>query len=73
MSAQKDSTHWLYRFTVEEWLAAADNELGLCESALHRRAFRPGNQRGRDASQDSRDGHPTTARRHAFLAPAFRR
>jgi hypothetical protein len=42
MSAKKDPTHWLYRFSVEEWLAAADNELGLCEGALARRAFRPG-------------------------------
>jgi hypothetical protein len=38
----KDPTHWLYRLSVEEWLAAADNELGLCEAALERRAFRPG-------------------------------
>lgn len=38
----KDPTHWLYRFTVEEWLAAADNELRLCAEALGRRAFRPG-------------------------------
>jgi hypothetical protein len=38
----KDPAHWLYRLSVEEWLAAADNELGLCEAALERRAFRPG-------------------------------
>ena len=38
----KDPTHWLYRFSVEEWLAAADNELRLCAEALGRRAFRPG-------------------------------
>ena len=50
MSAQKDSTHWLYRFSVEEWLAAADNELGLCEGALQRRAFRPGVTHARRAA-----------------------
>ena len=38
----KDPGHWLYRFTVEEWLAAAENELRLCAEALGRRAFRPG-------------------------------
>lgn len=38
----KDPTHWLYRFTVEEWLAAADHELRLCAEALGRRALRPG-------------------------------
>lgn len=38
----KDPAHWLYRFTVEEWFAAADHELRLCAEALGRRAFRPG-------------------------------
>jgi len=38
----RDPAHWLYRFTVVEWLAAADNELRLCAEALGRRAFRPG-------------------------------
>jgi hypothetical protein len=40
--APKDPGHWLYRLTVEEWLAAAEHELRLCEEALGRRAFRPG-------------------------------
>jgi hypothetical protein len=38
----KDAGHWLHRLSVEEWLAAADNELRLCAEALARRAFRPG-------------------------------
>jgi len=39
---EKDPAHWLYRFSAEEWFAAADNELRLCAEALHRRALRPG-------------------------------
>ncbi|HEY4186089.1 MAG TPA: hypothetical protein VGP07_13525 [Polyangia bacterium] len=38
----KDPGHWLHRLSVDEWLAAADNELRLCAEALARRAFRPG-------------------------------
>lgn len=38
----RDPDHWLRRLSVEEWLAAADNELRLCAEALGRRAFRPG-------------------------------
>ena len=47
---EKDPAHWLYRLSVEEWLAAADNELGLCEAALARRAFRPGVTHARRAA-----------------------
>ena len=47
---EKDSTHWLYRLSVDEWLAAADNELTLCEAALARRAFRPGVTHARRAA-----------------------
>jgi hypothetical protein len=37
-----DATHWLHRLSPEEWLAAAQTELGHCEEALARRAARPG-------------------------------
>jgi hypothetical protein len=38
----RDPTHWLYRLTPAEWLAAADTELDHAAEALARRAFRPG-------------------------------
>lgn len=34
--------HWLYRLSVEDWLSAAETELGHAEAALLRRAARPG-------------------------------
>jgi HEPN domain-containing protein len=39
--AGKDPGHWLYRLTSEEWLRAAEKELGAAEQALagkHQRA-----------------------------------
>ncbi|MBC8131359.1 MAG: hypothetical protein H7X95_00150 [Deltaproteobacteria bacterium] len=42
MPTKKDPSHWLYRLTAEEWLAAADTELQHCADTLRRRAFRPG-------------------------------
>jgi len=33
---------WLTRLSAAQWLAAAKNELGLCESAFARRAHRSG-------------------------------
>jgi hypothetical protein len=50
MPPEKDPAHWLYRLSIEEWLAAADNELGLCADALGRRAFRPGVTHARRAA-----------------------
>jgi hypothetical protein len=38
----RDPTHWLYRLTPAEWLAAAAVELDQAKSALSRRASRPG-------------------------------
>lgn len=46
----KDPAHWLYRLTSDEWLSAAETELGHCESALLRRAFRPGVTHARRAA-----------------------
>jgi hypothetical protein len=46
----RDPDHWLYRLRSEEWLAAADNELRLCEDALGRRAVRPGVTHARRAA-----------------------
>jgi len=31
---EKDPNHWLYRFTPAEWLAAAENQLGVAIAAL---------------------------------------
>ncbi|HEX3698607.1 MAG TPA: hypothetical protein VH374_24765 [Polyangia bacterium] len=42
MVAAADPSHWLYRLTSAEWLAAADTELEHCAQALARRAVRPG-------------------------------
>jgi hypothetical protein len=42
MAAAKDPSHWLYRLSSEEWLAAADTELRHCAEALGRRSFRQG-------------------------------
>ena len=50
MSSKKDPTHWLYRLTVEEWLAAAETELQHCADTLRRRAFRPGVTHARRAA-----------------------
>jgi len=47
---EKDPAHWLYRLSVDEWLAAAEHELALCEAALTRRAFRPGVTHARRAA-----------------------
>jgi hypothetical protein len=38
----KDPTHWLFRLSPNEWLAAAETELGAAAAALARRSFRPG-------------------------------
>jgi hypothetical protein len=46
----RDPGHWLYRLRSEEWLAAAENELRLCEDALRRRAVRPGVTHARRAA-----------------------
>jgi hypothetical protein len=46
----RDPEHWLYRLTAGEWLAAAENELGLCAEALGRRAVRPGITHARRAA-----------------------
>jgi hypothetical protein len=45
-----DPTHWLYRLTAAEWLAAADHELGQAEAAFARRAWRPGITHARRAA-----------------------
>lgn len=45
-----DPTHWLHRLTPEEWLAAADTELGHCEETLGRRAVRAGVTHARRAA-----------------------
>ena len=45
-----DPTHWLRRLSADEWLAAADTELRLCEEALARRAVRPGVTHARRAA-----------------------
>jgi HEPN domain-containing protein len=37
----RDPAHWLLRLTADEWLAAAETELGHAEAALGRRAVRP--------------------------------
>jgi hypothetical protein len=37
-----DPTHWLFRLSADEWLAAAETELRHCQEALARRAARPG-------------------------------
>ena len=37
-----DPNHWLFRFTSEEWLRAADNELRRAEEALGSKQHRPG-------------------------------
>jgi hypothetical protein len=36
----QDSSHWLYRLSAPQWLAAADNELAQADLALDRRALR---------------------------------
>jgi hypothetical protein len=46
----KDPTHWLHRLTADEWLAAAETELGHCHDALSRRAVRPGVTHARRAA-----------------------
>jgi HEPN domain-containing protein len=38
----KDPDHWLYRFTVEEWLRAAEHELRRAEEALAKKQQRSG-------------------------------
>lgn len=42
MAQPKDPTHWLYRLSATEWLAAAEAELRHSADTLRRRAFRPG-------------------------------
>lgn len=42
--------HWLYRLSVEDWLSAAETELGHAEAALLRRAVRPGVTHARRAA-----------------------
>ena len=38
----KDPEHWLYRFSAEEWLQAAENELGRAAQALETKQHRAG-------------------------------
>jgi HEPN domain-containing protein len=38
----RDPTHWLHRFDADEWLRAAENELGRAEEALLHKQQRPG-------------------------------
>jgi len=45
-----DPTHWLFRLTADEWLAAADVELRQAAEALSRRAARPGVTHARRAA-----------------------
>jgi hypothetical protein len=45
-----DPTHWLLRLSADEWLAAADTELGHATLALARRAARPGVTHARRAA-----------------------
>lgn len=37
----RDPSHWLYRLTPTEWLAAADTEVAHAAAAFDRRAVRP--------------------------------
>jgi len=46
----RDPTHWLYRLTPPEWLAAATAELEHARAALGRRAVRPGVTHARRAA-----------------------
>ena len=46
----RDPAHWLLRLTADEWLAAAETELGHAEAALGRRAARPGVTHARRAA-----------------------
>ena len=45
-----DPAHWLHRLTAAEWLAAAETELQRAETALARRAMRPGVTHARRAA-----------------------
>lgn len=45
-----DPSHWLYRLSPEDWLAAAAVELRHCEETLSRRAARPGVTHARRAA-----------------------
>jgi HEPN domain-containing protein len=45
-----DPRHWLFRFSVDEWLRAAEQELSLCREALQRRAIRTGVTHARRAA-----------------------
>src|SRR5579863_25302 len=45
-----DPAHWLHRLTAEEWLAAAATEISHAETALARRAARPGVTHARRAA-----------------------
>ncbi|HXU73987.1 MAG TPA: hypothetical protein VN947_31920 [Polyangia bacterium] len=38
----RDPSHWLHRLDAEEWLRAAENELGRAEEALLHKQQRPG-------------------------------
>jgi hypothetical protein len=46
----RDPAHWLYRLGADEWLAAAETELGHCHETLSRRAVRPGVTHARRAA-----------------------
>jgi hypothetical protein len=46
----RDPTHWLFRLTPAEWLAAAAAELEQARAALERRAVRPGVTHARRAA-----------------------
>jgi hypothetical protein len=46
----RDAGHWLYRLSVDEWLAAAETELQHSAETLRRRSFRPGVTHARRAA-----------------------
>ena len=50
MATEKDPSHWLYRLSADEWLAAAETELRHCAEALGRRAYRQGVTHARRAA-----------------------
>jgi hypothetical protein len=50
MPPERDPSHWLFRLTPAEWLAAADTELEHAAAALARRSRRPGITHARRAA-----------------------
>lgn len=47
---QRDPDHWLYRFSPDEWLRAADGELARARDALVRKQQRAGVTQARRAA-----------------------